>query len=214
MFELNTFGGDDTLTTGPGLGALIAVVADAGSGNDTFTGGDESTTYFGGLGDDTLDPGPGIGDAVDGQDGNDNLKVRDSAADLARGGAGTDSATADFEDMLVDVENKDVTAGPAAPDTKGTAARVRTKRVTSKLKKGVYKAKLRVECPASEAGGCRSGILALQTARKVNARRHARQASLVGDQAHPKLDPGKRRTVTVKLPKARAQAQPQGHAVA
>ena len=42
VFELNTFGGDDTLTTGPGLGALIAVVADAGSGNDTFTGGDES----------------------------------------------------------------------------------------------------------------------------------------------------------------------------
>ena len=165
VFELNTFGGDDTLTTGPGLGALIAVVADAGSGNDTFTGGDESTTYFGGLGNDTLDPGPGIGDAVDGQDGDDNLKVRDSAADLARGGAGMDSATADFEDVLVDVENKDVTAGP---DTTGTAARVRSRRITSKLKKGVYTAKIRIQCPASEAGGCSKGILALQTARKVS----------------------------------------------
>src|SRR5829696_2692499 len=121
VFQLNTFGGDDTLTTGPGLGALIAVVADAGSGNDLFTVGDDATTYFGGLGDDWLDPGPGIGDAVDGQDGNDTLKVRDGAADLARGGSGTDSATADFEDVLVDVENKDVTAGPAAPDTQGTA---------------------------------------------------------------------------------------------
>ncbi len=200
VFELNTFGGDDTLTTGPGLGALIAVVANAGSGNDTFTGGDESTTYFGGLGDDTLDPGPGIGDAVDGQDGNDNLKVRDSAADLARGGAGTDSATADFEDILVDVENKDVTAGPAAPDTKGTAIRVRTKRVTSRLKNGVYKAKLRVECPASEAGGCRSGILALQTARKLNVR-GTRVKVLVATKRIAKLDPGKRRTVTVTLPK-------------
>ncbi len=41
----------------PGLGALISVVADGGPGNDAFTGGDESDTYFGGLGDDTLDPG-------------------------------------------------------------------------------------------------------------------------------------------------------------
>ena len=144
------------------------MVADAGSGNDMFTGGDESTTYFGGLGDDWLDPGPGIGDAVDGQDGDDTLKVRDSAADLARGGAGMDSATADFEDILVDVEKKDVTAGPAAPDTTGTAARVLNRRITSKLKKGVYTAKIRVQCPASEAGGCAKGILALQTARKVS----------------------------------------------
>ena len=101
VFELNGLGGDDTLATAPGLGALISVVADAGSGNDTFTGGDESDTYFGGLGDDTLNPGPGIGDAVDGQDGNDTLKVRDGFADLARGGAGTDNATADREDVLV-----------------------------------------------------------------------------------------------------------------
>ena len=93
--------------------------------------------------------------------------MRDSAADLARGGAGTDNATADFEDILVDVETKDVTAAPAA-DTKGTAARVRNRRITSKLKKGVYTAKIRVECPASEAGGCAKGILALQTARKVS----------------------------------------------
>jgi Ca2+-binding RTX toxin-like protein len=200
VFELNTFGGNDTLITGPGLGALIAVVADAGSGNDTFTGGDESTTYFGGLGDDTLDPGPGIGDMVDGQDGNDNLKVRDTAADLARGGTGTDSATADFEDVLVDVENKDVTAGPPAPDTKGTAIRLRTRRVTSKLKKGVYKAKLRVECPAAELGGCRSGILALQTARKVNLG-GTRVRALVAVKKIAQLDPGERRRVTVTLPK-------------
>ncbi len=196
VFELNTFGGDDTLTTGPGLGALIAVVADAGSGNDTFTGGDESTTYFGGLGNDTLDPGPGIGDAVDGQDGDDNLKVRDSAADLARGGAGMDSATADFEDVLVDVENKDVTAGP---DTTGTAARVRSRRITSKLKKGVYTAKIRIQCPASEAGGCSKGILALQTARKVSLG-GTRFNALLKVQRYS-LKSGQTKTLKVKLPK-------------
>jgi Ca2+-binding RTX toxin-like protein len=200
VFELNTFGGDDTLTTGPGLGALIAVVADAGSGNDTFTGGDESTTYFGGLGDDTLDPGPGIGDMVDGQDGNDNLKVRDTAADLARGGTGTDSATADFEDVLVDVETKDVTAGPPAPDTKGTAIRVRNRRITSKLRRGVYTARIRVECPASEPGGCRSGVLALQTARKVNVS-GTRVNALVATKRIARLNTGQRRTVRVRLPR-------------
>ena len=198
VFELNTFGGDDTLTTGPGLGALIAVVADAGSGDDTFTGSDESTTYFGGLGDDTLDPGAGIGDMVDGQDGNDTLKVRDNAADLARGGAGTDSATADREDVLVDVENQDVTAAPPAADTTGTAARVRNRRITSKLKKGVYTAKIRIECPASEPGGC-SGVLALQTARKVRLGGTSFNA-LVASKRYT-LQSGQRKTLSVKLPK-------------
>jgi Ca2+-binding RTX toxin-like protein len=198
VFELNTFGGNDTLTTGPGLGALIAVVADAGSGNDTFTGGDESDTYFGGLGDDTLDPGAGIGDAVDGQDGNDTLNVRDNAADLARGGAGADTATADREDILDGVETQLVTAAPPAPDTQGTAARVLNRRITSKLKKGVYTAKIRVECPAAEAGGCK-GVLALQTARKVSLG-GTRFNALVASKSYT-LQAGQRKTLKVKLPK-------------
>ena len=198
VFELNTFGGDDTLTTGPGLGALIAVVADAGSGNDTFTGGDEVDSFFGGLGNDTLDTGAGIGDLADGQDGDDTLKVRDNAADLARGGAGTDSATADAEDVLVDVENKDVTAVPAA-DTTGTAARVLNRRITSKLKKGVYTAKIRVECPASEAGGCAKGILALQTARTVSLG-GTKFRAIVATKRYT-LKAGQRKTLSVKLPK-------------
>ena len=198
VFELNTFGGDDTLDVAPGLGALIAVVADAGSGNDRFTGGDEPDTFSGGLGDDTLDPGPGIGDAVDGQDGNDALRVRDNAADLARGGAGADSATADLEDVLVDVEAKDVTAAPAPADTQGTAARVRDRRITSKLRKGVYTARIRVECPASEAGGC-SGVLALQTARSVSLG-GTRFRAVVASRRYA-LKAGQRKTLKVRLPK-------------
>jgi Ca2+-binding RTX toxin-like protein len=198
VFELNGLGGDDTLTTAPGLGALISVVADGGPGNDAFTGGDESDTYFGGLGDDWLDPGAGIGDAVDGQAGNDTLKVRDGFADLARGGAGTDNATADREDVLVDVETADVPPAPPAADTTGTAARVTTKRVTSKLKKGVYTAKIRVSCPASEAGGCK-GTLVLQTARTVSlggTRFHA----IVATKRYT-LNRGQAKTLKVKLPK-------------
>jgi Ca2+-binding RTX toxin-like protein len=198
VFELNGLGGDDTLATSPGLGALISVVADGGTGNDTLTGGDESDTYFGGLGDDTLDPGPGIGDAVDGQDGNDTLNVRDGFADLARGGSGADKATADREDVLVDVETADVPPAPPAADTTGTAARVTTKRVTSKLKKGVYTAKIRVSCPASEAGGC-EGTLVLQTARTVSlggTRFHAIVAS-----KRYTLKSGQAKTLKVKLPK-------------
>jgi Ca2+-binding RTX toxin-like protein len=203
VFALNTFGGNDTLTTRPGLGALIAVVADAGSGNDTFTGGDEADTFFGGLGDDWLDPGPGAGDVVDGQDGNDTLKVRDAAADLARGGAGTDNATADAEDILTGVERADVTpiaappAGPAA-DTRGTAARVRGTRVTSKLRRGVYTAKIRVQCPASEAGGC-AGALVLQTAKTITLDGVSFHA-IVASKRYT-LKSGQTKTLKVKLPK-------------
>ena len=174
------------------------VMADAGSGNDRLTGGDESDTFFGGLGDDTLDPGPGAGDAVDGQDGNDTLMVRDGFADLARGGTGTDSAQADREDVLTDVENADVPAAPPAADTQGTAARVLNKRITSKLKRGVYTAKIRVSCPASEAGGC-NGVLVLQTARTVSlggTRFHAVIAS-----KRYTLAQGQTKTLKVKLPK-------------
>ena len=114
VFELNTFGGNDTLDVQPGVGALIAIVADAGSGNDRFNGGDEADTFFGGLGDDTLEPGAGF-DAVDGQDGNDRLLVRDNTGDLARGGAGTDSAVADTADVLAEIESADVRAGAPTP---------------------------------------------------------------------------------------------------
>ena len=199
VFELNTFGGDDTLTTGPGLGALIAVVADAGSGNDTFTGGDESTTYFGGLGNDTLDPGPGIGDAVDGQDGDDTLKVRDSAGRPRPWRRRHGQRDGRLRGHPRRRREQGRHRGPAAPDTKGTAARVRSRRITSKLKKGVYTAKIRVQCPASEAGGCSKGILALQTARKVSLG-GTRFNALVKVQRYS-LKSGQTKTLKVKLPK-------------
>ena len=66
------------------------------------------------------------------------------------------------------MESADVTQVPPPPvDIKGTAMRVITKRIMSKLKRGVYTAKVRVECPATEPGGCK-GTLALQTAKSVS----------------------------------------------
>jgi Ca2+-binding RTX toxin-like protein len=195
VFELNTFGGDDTLDVSPGVGALISVVADAGAGNDRLTGSDGPETFFGGSGNDALDGGAGLGDVVDGQEGDDALSIRDGAADLARGGLGADSATADFADVLVDVETRDVSAGP---DTQATAARVLTRRVTSRLRRGTYTARIRVECPASEAGGC-SGTLALQTARKVNVRGVKVNVAVASKRF--KLAAGQRRTLSVRLPK-------------
>jgi Ca2+-binding RTX toxin-like protein len=52
VFELNQLGGNDTLTTSPGVS--IPVVADGGAGNDLFSVRDNSPTFvFGGSGTDT-----------------------------------------------------------------------------------------------------------------------------------------------------------------
>ncbi len=62
FFELNSLGGDDTLTTSPGVG--IPVVADGGAGNDVFNVRDGAAGhYFGGSGADsaTIDANDTVG---------------------------------------------------------------------------------------------------------------------------------------------------------
>jgi Ca2+-binding RTX toxin-like protein len=205
VFELNTFGGNDTLDVAPGVGALIAVTADAGAGNDRFNGGDEADTFFGGTGDDTLDPGAGA-DAVDGQSGNDVLRVRDGAGDLARGGSGIDSAQADAADVLADIESVDVDA-PAAADVKGTAIQVRNTKINSKLKRGVYTARVQILCPLSELGGCQ-GTLALQTAKAVNIG-GVKVTALLGSKSYA-LKAGQSKTLSIRLPKGVRKFAKQG----
>src|ERR671910_804228 len=92
--DLRGLGGDDTFTAAAGTGALLAVTADGGSGNDTLTGAEESDTFAGGSGNDTL-TGGNRPDSLDGQGGNDTMAARDGQGDLVRGGAGTDSAQTD-----------------------------------------------------------------------------------------------------------------------
>ena len=43
-------GGDDVITAGNGLAALINLTIDGGAGNDTITGGDGNDTLVGGDG--------------------------------------------------------------------------------------------------------------------------------------------------------------------
>jgi Ca2+-binding RTX toxin-like protein len=191
VFELNTFGGNDTLDTAPGLGALIAVTVDAGSGDDKIVGGDEADTFFGGLGNDTLDGAAGA-DAVDGQDGNDTLTTRDGAADLARGGAGTDSAKVDAVDAVDGVETLD--RGKA-----GANALAFGKTRTLLLKNGVYSAKLAVTCDATALEGCK-GTLSLLTSGKGEDRPEALRARPAGQREY-NLKAGQKKTLTIKLGK-------------
>ena len=70
------------------------MTASGGPGNDTLTGGGSSETFLGGSGNDTITPGGGL-DVVSGDEGDDQVNVRDSTADVARGGDGNDSVVAD-----------------------------------------------------------------------------------------------------------------------
>ena len=88
----NGLGDDDTITVGD-VGTY-SVTASGGPGNDTLTGGDSSETFLGGTGTDTINPGGGL-DVVLGDDGNDQVDVRDHTADVASGGDGNDSVVAD-----------------------------------------------------------------------------------------------------------------------
>ena len=189
VLELNTFGGNDTLDVSPGVGALIAITADAGAGDDRFNGNDEADTFFGGLGNDTLAPGAGS-DAVDGQDGNDTLLIRDGAADLARGGAGTDSATVDHIDAVAaDVENVDRAKSGARALSIGKTAKVT-------LKNGKYRTKLALTCDASALEGCKGTLSLLSSKVKIGGA--SLQARLAG--AKYSLKAGEKRGITVKLP--------------
>ena len=188
VFALNSLGGDDTLDVSPGIG--MQVVADAGAGNDKFNGADEPDAFFGGAGDDTLSGGAG-NDSVDGQDGNDTLAIRDSAADFARGGAGTDKATADeaaVDAVAADVESIDRTA-TATPPAAGTGVVARS----AKVKKGV--ASITVSCPGGTAG-CK-GTVTLVSAKSIKVGKL--KAKLVLGSAGYSLGAGQSRTIKVRL---------------
>ena len=202
--DLRALAGDDAFTVSPGPGALLAVTADAGAGNDTITGADETDTFLGGTGNDTLTGGNGA-DLLDGQEGDDTLRARDGQSDLLRGGAGTDSAQADALgiDVWETVEAADVP--PMVPpvvtppaDTKATAALVRTARPAVTIRRGRATTRISVECPAAEAGGCK-GTLTLLSAKPVRIG-SAKVIAVLGS-ARYSLKAGERKTVTVALPK-------------
>jgi len=140
VLALDTLGGDDTLVAST-AGTGLTVVADGGPGDDTFAGSGAADTLIGGTGNDELDGGAGNDDlrGMDGDDkltggaGNDiadggtaqdTLALRDSEADLGRGGPGTDTAIADaigVDTVMDDVETIDRPPLPPPPPPPATS---------------------------------------------------------------------------------------------
>jgi Ca2+-binding RTX toxin-like protein len=82
--DLNTSGGDDTVSSDPGFGSLSLDV-EGGDGNDRIEGTDG-------------------GDLLSGGNGQDVIRSRDKAADQVDGGAGSDLAKVDKRDTVRNVE--------------------------------------------------------------------------------------------------------------
>ncbi|MBX9645799.1 MAG: calcium-binding protein [Xanthobacteraceae bacterium] len=88
---INANGGDDVITAGNGLGSLIKLTIDGGTGNDTITGGDGADTLIGGDGNDTINGGRGNDTALLGT-GNDTFVWNPGdGSDTVEGQAGTDT---------------------------------------------------------------------------------------------------------------------------
>jgi Ca2+-binding RTX toxin-like protein len=88
---VNANGGDDVITAGNGLAALIHLTLDGGAGNDTITGGDGNDTLIGGDGNDTINGGRGS-DTADLGAGNDTFVWNPGdGSDVVEGGADFDT---------------------------------------------------------------------------------------------------------------------------
>jgi Ca2+-binding RTX toxin-like protein len=98
-FQVNGLGGNDSLTSTGGVGALTLLAVDGGVGADTINGSDGPDLIVGGEGNDTLNGGGGddriVGDrgndAMNGGDGDDTLVWNNGdATDVMNGDAGRD----------------------------------------------------------------------------------------------------------------------------
>jgi RTX calcium-binding nonapeptide repeat (4 copies) len=188
VLDVRGQGGDDTFAAQPGT--PLAVLADGGAGNDALTGAEEPDTFFGGAGNDTLTGGAGL-DLLDGQDNDDTILARDGVGDAIRGGAGNDSAQADRADATDGIEALDVPA-EVLPDTTATPVDVLGRRVNVRGRR----ARLALECPAAEAGGC-EGTVTLVSRRTFRVAGN-RVRILLGS-ARFDIAAGERERVTVRL---------------
>jgi Ca2+-binding RTX toxin-like protein len=100
LFQVNTLGGNDSITASTLKASSGLLSLDGGAGNDTITGGaghdflfggDDNDRILGGGGNDQLSGGNG-NDALDGGIGNDAL-VGGAGNDTLTGGAGNDTIT-------------------------------------------------------------------------------------------------------------------------
>jgi Ca2+-binding RTX toxin-like protein len=110
-FQVNGLGGDDSLASSDGVGALTLLSVDGGAGVDTVNGSDGADLILGGEGNDILNGG-----------GGDDRIVGDRGNDTMNGGAGDDTLVWNNGDAT-DVMNGDggrddveVNGAPAAGD--------------------------------------------------------------------------------------------------
>jgi Ca2+-binding RTX toxin-like protein len=75
VLTVNGLGGNDTMTAGNGLDALIDIVFNGGAGNDSLAGGDGDDVLTGGAGADTFVFGRGVDEITDYADGTDKIKL-------------------------------------------------------------------------------------------------------------------------------------------
>ena len=191
----NGLGGNDAITVGD-VGPY-EVTASGGRGDDTLTGGSSSETFLGGSGSDAITPGGGL-DVVSADEGDDQVNVRDRTADVARGGAGNDSAVADNGqlDILDGFEAVDRTPNVTPPPVDTHTRPVTIRRGTVKVKKGT--ASIKLSCPASSPGNC-TGTLAVRTAKRIKLA--GLKVTLQLASARYNIAPGASRTLKVKLAK-------------
>src|SRR5438045_2003574 len=109
-FQVNGLGGDDSVTTSPGVGALTQLSVDGGAGADTVNGSDGPDLILGGEGNDVLNGGGGD-DRIVGDRGNDTMNGGDGDDTLVwNNGDGTDVINGDAGSDDVEV-NGSPTAG-------------------------------------------------------------------------------------------------------
>ncbi|MBR0752278.1 hypothetical protein JQ604_08780 [Bradyrhizobium jicamae] len=88
---LHAGGGDDVITAGNGLGALISLTLDGGDGNDTITGGDGADLLLGGAGNDIVAGGRGNDTALLGDGADTFIWNPGDGSDIVEGQAGNDT---------------------------------------------------------------------------------------------------------------------------
>src|SRR5204862_7152679 len=102
-FQVNGLGGNDSLASTDGVGALTLLAVDGGAGADTINGSDGPDLILGGEGNDTLNGGGGddriVGDrgndTMSGDAGDDTLVWNNGDhSDVINGGAGRDDVDA------------------------------------------------------------------------------------------------------------------------
>jgi Ca2+-binding RTX toxin-like protein len=91
QLTVNTLGGNDNVSAGAGLAALIKLAVDGGVGDDTIFGGDGADLLLGGEDDDAIDGNGGVDTALMGAGDDTFIWDPGDGSDVVEGQDGTDT---------------------------------------------------------------------------------------------------------------------------